>query len=283
MIGLRELLDLRGLAASERVKLARHRDRRYDMNVVLASGFFDVYQSWQSRRVFDECDTVAAFIGEEARTARLIGVYRVGARAPKGSARMPRGFPFPSMRIDHCYVYGLQRDRRFEDLAGRVVIDWGASARSWVQRMHRVEEKEVVELRPTGFASAFPGFLECDLSLSELHQIVAAPQAHAEWLRALANVGGVYLIRDGVTGEQYVGSASGEGGLLARWRAYAANGHGGNKRLKTLLSRTPERRNHLYLTILQILDRSTSAKEAVAREQLFKRKLGSRAHGLNAN
>ena len=54
MVGLREFLTLRGLTASERVKLARHRDRRYDMNVILASGFFDAYQSWQSRKVFDK-------------------------------------------------------------------------------------------------------------------------------------------------------------------------------------------------------------------------------------
>ena len=81
MVGFRELLTLRGLAESDRVKLARHRDRRYDMNVILASGFFDTYQSWQSRNVFDKCDLLAAFIGEEGRAARLIGWKRARPNA----------------------------------------------------------------------------------------------------------------------------------------------------------------------------------------------------------
>jgi len=73
----------------------------------------------------------------------------------------------------------------------------------------------------------------------------------------LAAVAGVYLIVDRKTGKQYVGSASGEGGILSRWRSYADTGHGGNKRLIDLAACDPE--------------------------GLYKEKLGSRAFGLNSN
>ena len=283
MIGLHELLQSRGLVPKLRVKLARHRDRRWDMALLQYTGHFEAYQRWQSRPVFDRCDFVVSFIGEEDRLARLVGVYRVLGRRPRGSARLPRGFPYPEMPIARCFVYDLERDNRFADFEGRLVVDWGQSARAWVQKLTALRDKEVVEVRSHGFVRPFPGYLEFALPYSELVQILTRPNAHKDWIRALSSVGAVYLIADRRTGNQYVGSAAGAGGLLSRWQTYVKTGHGGNKRLRQLLSNNPRRVRDLEFTILQILDKSTAEKEALDREALFKRKLGSRASGLNAN
>ncbi len=187
------------------------------------------------------------------------------------------------MPIARCFVYALERDDRFTDFEGRLVVDWGQSARASVQRLTASRDKEVVELRGHGFVRPFPGYLEFTLPYHELAQILTRPTAHKDWIRALSSVGAIYLIADRRTGSQYVGSAAGAGGLLARWQTYVKTGHGGNKRLRQLLSNNPRRVRDLEFTILQILDKSTAEKEALDREVLFKRKLGTRASGLNVN
>src|SRR2546423_737530 len=50
------------------------------------------------------------------------------------------------------------------------------------------------------------------------------------------------------------------------------------------LERSPEQYpEQLRFSILQILPKSVTRDEVIQREALFKQKLGSRAHGLNAN
>ncbi len=99
----------------------------------------------------------------------------------------------------------------------------------------------------------------------------------------LSVVGGIYLLTDSQTGQQYVGSAFGEGGILQRWRAYARLKDGGNTKLKALLATRPTTFQGFTFTVLRTLDRNLSKREAIQLEQLFKAKLGSRAIGLNAN
>ncbi len=88
---------------------------------------------------------------------------------------------------------------------------------------------------------------------------------------------------DSETGQQYVGSAYGAGGILQRWQAYVHHRHGGNRRLRDLLRERPDAWKGFTFTLLRTLDRTLSRREVFELETLFKRKLGSRAMGLNAN
>jgi hypothetical protein len=99
----------------------------------------------------------------------------------------------------------------------------------------------------------------------------------------LASVAAVYLILDTKTGNQYVGSAYGEGGLLGRWRAYAKAAHGGNKQLKELAAERSALAGDLQFAVLQTLPLASTPKEVIDHERRHKAKLGSRAHGLNSN
>lgn len=95
---------------------------------------------------------------------------------------------------------------------------------------------------------------------------------------------GVYLITDTESGQLYVGSASGEGGIWERWAAYSANGHGGNAELRKLLRTAgPERANQFRYAVLEIADTHASREDILRREAHWKNILMSRAHGLNAN
>nr|GFC16447.1 hypothetical protein [Tanacetum cinerariifolium] len=78
----------------------------------------------------------------------------------------------------------------------------------------------------------FPGFKAVDISHSTLKLVVK--EQIDSWRSALSSVAGVYLISDREHHMLYVGSATGEGGIWARWETYAHGGHGGNVRLKAL-------------------------------------------------
>ena len=260
--------------------MARHQDPNLDLEALLANGQFETYQSYQHRKVFDKCDHVVSLLGEGGTRARLVGVYRVCGRSEPGAVPLPPGFLYPQMDISRCYYYQLERDPRFDDLAMRVVVEWGEGTRSWCQWLR---EREVVEVLPKGYVKEFPGYLDFVLSYREICEIIRNDQANREWHRSLAAVAGIYLITDRTTGSQYVGSAYGADGILGRWRLYAVQPHGGNRLLQELLERDPGRHQEFEFTVLRTLDKTMSRKEVFDIETLYKRKLGSRAFGLNAN
>jgi hypothetical protein len=128
----------------------------------------------------------------------------------------------------------------------------------------------------------FPGYLSVCLSKARLDIVVR--QNVETWRGALGNVSGVYVITDTKTGKQYVGSATGAGGIWRRWTAYSVNGHGGNKELKRLLEEegTAYASNFQY-GVLEIADAHTGVEQILSRESHWKDLLQTRAHGLNEN
>jgi hypothetical protein len=169
-------------------------------------------------------------------------------------------------------VFDLEPIEEAEAFSERILVRWGppSSTRSWSQWAER-RNKEVVEFRLSASEPGFPGFAQFASAIEEL---VLLPNS---WRAALASVKGVYLLVCPESGEQYVGSAYGDSGFWGRWSAYVADGHGGN-----LLLRKRKRTNY-SVTILEVASPDMSASEIIAREGAWKTKLGSRAHGLNAN
>jgi hypothetical protein len=119
----------------------------------------------------------------------------------------------------------------------------------------------------------FAGFDDVHLRFDELKQIVDHPDANRLWHTMLGGVAGVYLIVDGTDGQQYIGSAYGEEGILGRWKGYATTKHGGNKRLKELLALDQQRFAAFSFSILRTLSRSLTAKEVIAIEGHLKKNL----------
>jgi len=139
------------------------------------------------------------------------------------------------------------------------------------------------QLRPMGSVREFPGYHDFILRFDELERMVSNPDANEAWHRMLAGVAGVYLIADGVTGDLYVGSAYGEKGILGRWMRYVRTKHGGNVKLRALLASDETRYLAFSFSILRTLPRTLTSKEVIAVESFYKKKLGTRAHGLNDN
>ena len=129
----------------------------------------------------------------------------------------------------------------------------------------------------------FPGYDDVVLFHEDLRRLVNAPSSNLDWKYALSKVSGVYLIQDTETGYLYVGSAYGNLGIWGRWSTYADNHHGDNVQLSNLCELHPERHHKFQYSILKTLPLSADKDQVIACEAVWKRKLGSRAFGLNSN
>ena len=278
MITIQELLLNRGLPADARVKLVRHADSRLDLRSLYSSRreLFLRYQSMQGADVFKGYDYIVSFLGEENSTARFLGVFRLtGKSVGEVSCEFDN-----DVNLYANFTYSFEELPGFEDISERVLVRWSAP-RSWHQRFSN--PMEVIEISPGLNYQSFRDYLDLILSFPELSQIIK--ENYTDWRAALSAVKGIYLITDISTGKLYVGSAYGDEGIWGRWRDYVkTNGHGGNKALRALIDKDP-----LYATqnfrfsILMILPKTITAEEAIRKEVLFKRKLGSNSFGLNEN
>lgn len=182
-------------------------------------------------------------------------------------------YSFPQSWHEKVCWYGLEYCTKLDELSERVVIDWGKSTLSWVQK----NDKPVIEIKVKNSLREFVSFDDVILSFSELKLLHSNPESNSTWINTLSSVYGIYLIKDRATGKLYVGSAYGKGGIYGRWKSYAVTGNGGNKELAGLDPSSFE------FSILEILPNTLTNADVVNRECMWKEKLGSREWGLNSN
>lgn len=238
------------------------------------AGQFDEYQAVQdtANRAKLNAPVWASFVVTPAAATLFVGLYDA---TRIGIAPADRIDPL-SRQADQAWSgiaydqYALRPLEALSGYIGRLTVDWGPGMRSWIQRADR-QPKPIVEILRAYREPDYPGHARFLRQLSDLE---AMPPAWAAVLRASR---GVYLLTCPRTREQYVGSASGEGGFLTRWLGYLATGHGGNVALKC---RDP---SDYQVSILEVCASSASVDDILATEQLWKAKLQSREMGLNRN
>ncbi len=230
---------------------------------------FESYQSTQSfgnRPRLSPATYWASFVVTPTQETLLAGLYHVQYRGPneenivwlhRGRASTSRG-PATST--------SCELDERATDLQGKVVIEWGAGLRSWIQRADS-REKAVVEITREFKEPSFPGFTHFIEPLSRIERLPP------DWISNLSHSKGVYLLTNPDTHEQYVGSATGEQGFWGRWLEYVRTGHGGNEGLKANAS-------DYQVSILEVAGSGATRDEIVRIEHLWMRKLKSREMGL---
>jgi len=282
MLSLKDFIDVVGLDLTDDVtKLVRHKSSEYDLNKLFIHNFFELYQSIQKEDRFVNCKYLISFVGLDngkAGRSKLIGVYEIKGVSKTAIKSWPEDYPFRQMEIGN-YQYKLEEVEGFEDLKGRLIIDWGKALQSWHQWLKN--EKEVTEILPKGYVKPFPGYLDILIDHKELEEITGNPDANREWFYRLSSVAAIYIIKDNKTKKLYVGSASGSEGLWGRWKNYAQNGHGGNKMLKALHANNLNHKYNFEYSIVRVLPKKTPNSELKKIEQLYKNKLGSLDSGLN--
>lgn len=285
---LKSLLPLFGISHStQKIKLLRHQTQA--LEEMLSYGLIEEYQRYQGKPVLNGADLVASFTARGQGDCLFFGLYKVAnhltLNIPHPSADLLRFDP-PAANAGHYYE--LERVPGLEQLEGRLVIDWRTvgrdkAGRIWHQWLDE-QDKPVLELLPEGFVAEFPGFERVVLRRDELERLFNHSEARATWVwhQLMSEVAAIYLIVS-ATGQQYVGSAYGEGGLWRRWENYARDPSGGNVILQRAIEDDPRFVEGLRYSVLQTLPHYCTKEEVIALESLYKRKLGSRAFGLNAN
>ena len=274
MITIQELLFNRELDKTAKVKLVRHKDPRCDLYEEYRSNleWFLAYQSCQSKPIFRGVDYIVSFIGEEGTTSRFIGVYQI-LKEYENSDYNPESF------TEGKYRYEIQEIVGFKDLKERVIVKWTnpIAYHQWIDN-----EMEVIEIQRGLNDLIFTDYFSFILDFQQLTEIING--RYKDWKNMLSATKGIYLITDSITGKQYVGSAYGVDGIWGRWSEYVkTNGHGGNKSLKELILEDKNYGNNFRFSILMLLPSTVTNKEAIEKEQLFKKKLGTNSFGLTNN
>lgn len=169
-------------------------------------------------------------------------------------------------------TFDLTPDDRLADLRNRLVLGWRSPRTWWINATTAAAYPvmEIADAEPV----PFPGFDRLILTYAQL-QAVMREHRYAAWRTALASVVGIYLITDTRDGRPYVGKADGGENIRQRWSAYAANGHGGNVRLRPLDPST------FRLSLLRVFDPGTPTHVINGAESHYKQALDSVNFGLN--
>lgn len=281
MITIQELLIKRGLKLDNKVKLARHKETKRDIDLYELYRYekekFLFYQRTQWKDDYKGLDYIVSFIGEEGTRSRFIGVYKINSvkqfETPQPDLEVRR------LEEGYLFEYEMEEVQGFEDLKEHVIIDWGQPAIQYLQKI--TTEKEVVEISP-GFDHLFPGYSNVVLKFGELKNIIE--KSYPEWKKKLSAVNCIYALLDNKTGKIYVGSTYNRDGIWGRWLRYVqTNGHGDNVCLIKLIEQDEKYANNFTFSILQILPINVSPDQAIKEETLFKKKLGAIQFGLNKN
>lgn len=234
------------------------------------AGTFERGQSEHNQKNF-ECERVLSLInlGDSQRWL-FVGVYHVHGVQ---KSRKWEGFTYKLVRLP-----GL------EHLEGRAIVNFSKSFRASYLVGANHEDQLIVEcVREEKLSIAeFPGFNGVRLSFEMLGSVIR--QDNPSWRAGLANVAGVYVIVDRVTGKQYVGSAYGGIGIWQRWTSYAQTGHGGNRELRRLLRRKGfDYAANFQFSVVEVCDINASDDFILKRESHWKDVLLTREFGLHRN
>jgi len=186
--------------------------------------------------------------------------------------------------IGNKYYYSTELQDYGKEFIGRLIIGYEKKFRaSYPYLKNHINNLKLLEvLREPYTVGPFPGFNKVCIGFDLLQSIIK--QEEKTWKTALSSVKGVYLITDTCSGKQYIGSGYGVESLWKRWSDYAKVGHGGNKKLKEVISeKGNDYTNNFQFAILETRNINTDKDEIISRENHWKTILRSREFGYNIN
>lgn len=263
-----------------KIRLVRHSNKEIPISKTFSENLkrLELYQSYQKPGKFGNAVSIAVFRSYYKTTALFLGLWDInGCLENSGFSKKIKDelkiYDLPEHWYNDSVKYSLKKNNILDELSERLVIEWGKSTVSWVQS----KDKRVVEIKPKKSIGEFQTYDRISMDYIDLKKLTQFPDSNISWFTALSSVKGVYLIMDRTSGKLYVGSASGEGGIYARWEQYAKTGHGGNKELMAL---DPI---NFQFSILEIVSTTFTEEEVIKCENKWKEKLGTRKFGLNEN
>lgn len=255
---------------------------------------FNSIQDGQYETRMSKYRFVYVFMGE-GKVARFYALYKVKEKITRAEAKkrnlIPDGYKERIEGVNWKWdpegaYFVLQKISTPGNLERRLLVHF-ASGQQNVPTFKTAAKYEVTQVEPPRLTTEFTNYKNVYLTYNELKCVVK----DIKWQDMLSRFGGVYLIHDINTGKNYVGSAYNKEGILGRWKNYAKNPTGGseesgNIKLVELLRDKPGyAEKYFRYSILEILPLSSknNNQDILDAENRWKKHLGTREYGLNAN
>lgn len=284
MLTLQHLLDIGGVPADARIKLFRHKPKEGSVEEAWKNKWLHEYERMHGSD-FRVPDYTVTFIPvpSDASSVRFLWVKRVDGRLDRSTMHRDPSYPFQQHYTHHSggIALDLTRVSAFDDLEGRLIVEWSYPTRGYDYWFDRNKPISVLELHAPGSFERFPGYAKVFLTFDELQTIVLHPRKNRDWHAALAAVKGIYVVTNTNDGTAYIGKAAGIRGFLGRWGDYIkSGGHGNNVELRKKVVADPAYVDGLRWSILHVLPSDSPDVDIDALEALAKRKLGTHIVGL---
>ncbi len=263
-----ELLKLKSLDPRRlKLHMAFGVPEKLEAWIALSNGEFKEWQEGQNQHYFNR-PLILSFVYVGKNEWLFAGIYTSDSFE----------------KHDDIYRYSTTLQEDYDEYIGRLVIRFEKKFRNnYLLAENHVEKMEIAHIYKEKYVcDPFPGYSDVLISHETLCQIFKTEEA--SWKTALSVVYGIYLITDNRTGKHYVGKADGKDAIWQRWAAYAANGHGGNRKLMKLLKQKGDTylENFQY-SILEVITKSDNDSFINEREQFWKTVLRSLEFGYNEN
>ena len=190
--------------------------------------------------------------------------------------------------LENIGTCGHRELPEFSGLVGRLIVSYhkgNTYSRYIFNAAGLIDKIEVSEILPNIYEPIkFEGFENVHLPFKTLKLMLEGVK-YADYRAALSGVKGIYCITDMRNGKLYIGSASGEDGILQRWNEYKNSFTGGNVGLKDLLDKNGEEyfvENFTY-TLLEFFPKNTPLSYIYRRENYWKEVFKTRIFGYNKN
>lgn len=279
MLTFFDLLKIYGISETK-IRLVRHGNKEIE---ILDTFLDDIeklteYTAWQKSGKYGDAEYLAVFCPSRGTTSLFLGIWKIFGVTENKDLKQKHldlliKYKLPVEWFDSSNRYEIKLQKYMEDLKGRLVVEWGKSTLSWVQS----KNKNVVQIKQKNTIGDFISYDDVLISYKNLKRLINDKDSNESWINALKTVNGIYLIKYNNDGRLYVGKANSENGILGRWENYAQNGDGGNKELIGLDPYAFE------FSILEILPSTMSDEDVATRENRWKKCLGTKEFGLNAN
>ncbi len=258
--------------AEYKVHLASWNGEEHPLTVFLRDrGEWDGWNRWRSSRDDFNRRYVLSLIELYDRPSAWLfgGIYEVVGRRPE----------------NHAMSYDVARCPDHDGVVGRLQIQFPRPGRAKALRLEEHRDALLVSslLAEPYAGEPFPGHENISHDLAALHLVYR--EQRPDWKSALETAKGVYLVVDKSDGRKYVGSASGEYGLWARWGSYVWTGHAGNDALTQLIAERgmSHALENFRLVLLEYFPARTDDAHVLRREAFWKEALLTRKFGYNLN
>ena len=157
---------------------------------VYRKDLFLQYQSEQLARNMRNIKYLVSFIGEENKTARFVGVYKINGK---------RDNP----KVKDEVILDLEQIKAFEHLEKRIVIDWATPTNSWHQYYDRKKQARIEQyIQEQDNVPLFESYLCTNLNHAQLKLVVQHPDWGLEDLAIAITANSILMYNRAYTPER---------------------------------------------------------------------------------